>query len=93
MDRPTTRKALRRFIRMVNYYRDIWCRRSKLLAPLTSMMSKNVNFNWTDELQKAFENIKKIVCRDVTLTFYFSKPFHIYTDASDTQLGAVITTG
>jgi hypothetical protein len=67
-------------------------RRSELLAPLTSMTSKNVKFNWTDEHQKAFENIKKIICREVLFTFpHFSKPFHIYTDASDKQLGAVIT--
>jgi hypothetical protein len=81
MVRRTTRKELRRFIGMVNYYRDMWVRRSELLAPLTSMTSKNVKFNWTDERQQAF-----------MLTFPdFSKPFHIYTDASDKQLGAVIT--
>jgi hypothetical protein len=89
---PTTRKQLRRFIGMVDYYRDMWVRRSELLAPLTSMPSKTVNFNWTDEHQKSFDNIKKIICREVMLIFPdFSKPFHIYTDASDKQLGAVIT--
>jgi hypothetical protein len=56
------------------------------------MTSKNIKFVWTDVHQKAFENIKNIICREVMLTFQeFSKPFHIYTDASDTQLGAVIT--
>jgi hypothetical protein len=79
---PTTCRELRRFIGMVNYYRDMWVRRSSLLAPLTSMTSKTVKFVWTDLHQKAFENIKKIICREVMLTFRdFSKPFHIYTDA------------
>ena len=92
MARPTTRKELRRFIGMVNYYRDMWCRRSDLLAPLTSMTSKNVKFDWTDEHQHAFDNVKKIICREVLLNYPdFSKTFHIYTDASDTQLGSVIT--
>jgi hypothetical protein len=55
------------------------------------MTSKNVQFNWMDEHQKAFENIMKIICSEVMLTFPdFSKPFHIYTDASDKQVGAVI---
>jgi hypothetical protein len=45
-----------------------------------------------DEHQKTFENIKNIICREVMLTLPdFSRPFHIYTDASDKQLGAVIT--
>jgi hypothetical protein len=69
----------------------MWVCRSELLAPLTSMTSKNVKFNWTDEHQKVFENIKKIIYREVMLTFPdFSKSFHIYTYASDKQLGAVI---
>jgi hypothetical protein len=88
----TTRKEFRRFIDMVNYNCDMWVRISELLAPLTIMPSKNVKFNWTDGHQKAFDNIKKIICREVMFTFPdFSKPFHIYTDASDKQLGAVIT--
>jgi hypothetical protein len=92
MVRPTARKWLRRFIGIVNYNRDMWVHRSKLLAPLTSMTSKNIKFNWTDEHQKAFDNIKKIICREVMLTFpNFSKPFYIYTDAIDKQLGDVIT--
>jgi hypothetical protein len=37
---------------MVNYYRDIWVRRSALLAPLTIMTSRSVKFNWTDVLRK-----------------------------------------
>jgi hypothetical protein len=56
------------------------------------MTSKRVKFNWTDELQKAFENIKKIVFRELMLTIFdLSKPFHMYTYASDIQLGAAIT--
>jgi hypothetical protein len=38
MVRPTTRKELRRFFGMVNYYCDMWVCRSELLPPLTSMM-------------------------------------------------------
>jgi hypothetical protein len=70
----------------------MWVRRSELIAQLISMTSKNGKFNLTDEHQKAFENINKIICRKVMLTFPdFSKRFHIYTDASDTRLGAAIT--
>jgi hypothetical protein len=77
---------------MVNYYRDMWVQRSSLLALLTSMTSKNVKFIWTNVHQKAFDDIKKIIGREVMLTFPdYSKSFHIYTDARDTQLGAVIT--
>jgi hypothetical protein len=54
MVHPTTRKELRQFIGMVNYYRAMWVRRREILAQLTSMTSKNVKFNWTDEHQKAF---------------------------------------
>ena len=36
--------------------------------------------------------MKKILAREVILAFPdFNKPFEIYTDASNTQLGAVIT--
>ena len=89
---PRTKKQLRSFIGMVNHYRDMWIRRSDVLAPLTELTSKKVNFKWTDRHQKAFDTMKKIMARETILAFpNFNKPFHIYTDASKVQLGAVIT--
>ncbi len=88
---PTTRKELRQFIGIVNYYRDMWFRRSELLAPLTSLTSNNVKFEWLPSHQQAFDKIKKVIETEVLLAYPdFDKPFHIYTDASDHQLGAVI---
>ena len=88
---PKTKRQLRRFLGMVNYYRDMWRRRSHLLAPLSAMVSEKTKFVWEDEQQKAFDEIKAVMSRETLLSFPdFSKEFHIYTDASDFQLGAVI---
>ena len=88
---PKTKRQLRHFLGMVNYYRDMWRRRSHLLAPLTAMCSAKAKFIWGKDQQKAFEDIKKVVSRETMLAFPdFNKPFHVYTDASDYQLGAVI---
>ncbi len=35
---PKNVKELRHFLGMVQYYRDLWARRSKMLAPLTSLV-------------------------------------------------------
>ena len=89
---PKTKRELRRFIGMVNYYRDMWVRRSEILAPLTNLTSKQAVWKWTDEHQNAFDAMKKIVAREVLLSYpNFNEPFEIHTDASATQLGAVIS--
>ena len=80
---PKTKRQLRHFLGMVNYYRDMWRRRSHLLAPLTAMCSAKAKFVWGKEQQKAFEDIKKVVSRETMLAFPdFNKPFHVYTNAT-----------
>jgi len=89
---PKNKSELRSFIGMVNYYRDAWIRRSDVLAPLAQLCGKNSKWEWTDVHQHAFDTMKKILARDVLLAYPdFSKKFEIFTDASDRQLGAVIT--
>ena len=89
---PTNKKELRGFIGMVNYYRDMWIRRSDTLAPLTALTSKEAKWRWTEVEQKAFDTMKRIVSRETLLAYpNFSEPFEIHTDASHTQLGAVIS--
>jgi RNase H-like domain found in reverse transcriptase/Reverse transcriptase (RNA-dependent DNA polymerase)/Integrase zinc binding domain/Retroviral aspartyl protease len=89
---PSNKRDLRRFIGMVNYYRDLWIRRSDVLAPLAALTSKTTKWTWTDVHQKAFELMKQIVSKETLLSYpNFRQPFDIYTDASKTQLGAVIS--
>jgi hypothetical protein len=89
---PKTRKQLRSFIGMINYYRDMWRHRSTLLAPLTALTSKDKPFKWEPEHTTCFEAIKRVIGREVLLAYPdFNAPFEIHTDASGTQLGAVIS--
>ena len=93
---PKTLTQLRSFLGMVNYYRDMWKRRSHLLAPLTELTKvpkgSKKKFVWTDKQQSAFNEVKKSISANTMLMFpQFDKPFDIHTDASDEQLGAVIS--
>jgi hypothetical protein len=62
---------------------------------LTSLTSSKINFEWHSSHQQAFDKIKKVIGTEIqVLLCYpdFNKPtsFHLYTDASDHQLRAVI---
>ena len=89
---PNTRKELRRFIGCINYYRDVWVRRSHVLAPLAALTSKTVKWKWGPKESTAFKMAKRIMAKEVLLAYPdFSKPFVIHTDASHYQLGGVIS--
>ena len=69
----------------------MWRRRSHILAPLTALQSKTAKWNWGSKETKAFEEIKRVIAKETILAFPdFTKSFHIHTDSSDYQLGAVI---
>ncbi len=92
---------------MVQYYRDMWAKRSEMLAPLTDLVgecgetkatqkngTKKKPWKWESIHQQAFDDVKATFAKEVVLAHPdFTKLFEIYTDASTTQLGAVITQG
>ena len=89
---PKNVKQLRSFLGLINYYRDMWIRRSHILAPLNALNRKGVKYEWKPEHQRAFDNIKRVMAKDTLLHYPdFNKPFEIHTDASLHQIGAVIT--
>ena len=88
---PKTRRQLRRFLGMVNYYRDMCKHRSHILSPLSRLVSKSVKFEWTENEQKAFEDAKRMIQKETMLAYpKFGETFHVYADANYTQLGGVI---
>ncbi len=90
---------------MVQDYRDMWARCTEMLAPLTYLVgecgetkttrmnkTKKKPWRWDPIHQQAFDNVKVAIAKETVLAYLdFSKPFKIYTDASSTQLGALIT--
>ncbi len=102
---PTNVKELRRFLGIVQYYRNLWARRSKMLAPLTSLVgecgqtkvtrakgTKKAPWHWDEVHQRAFNDVKASIARELVLACPdYSEVFEIYTITSRKQLGAVIT--
>jgi hypothetical protein len=98
-------KELRHLLGMVQYYRDMWARSSEMLAPLTDLVgecretktprmnkTKKKPWQWDPIHQQVIDNVKAAIAKETVLAYPdFLKPFEIYTDASSTQLGAVIT--
>jgi hypothetical protein len=88
--RPKQEKNIQlcQFIGIVKYYCDMWFRRSDLLAPLTSLTSSKVKFEWHSSHQQSFEKIKKVFGSELLLfypDFNKSDSSHLYSDASDHQ--------
>ena len=65
MKPPTSRKKVRKFMGVVNCYRNMWPRRSHVFVPLNKSTSIKNKFEWMNVEQDDFDKIKQIVVRDI----------------------------
>ncbi len=57
-----------------------------------ALKTKKVPWHWDEVHQKAFDDVKAVIARDVALVYPdYPKDFEIYTNASSRQMRAVIT--
>ena len=92
MDPPTTVKGIRSFLGLAGYYRNFIPQFSAIARPLTKLISKNARFHWGTEAQEAFEYLKQKLVEAPILGYPdVTKPYSLYTDASDYSVGGILT--
>ena len=88
---PINVAEVRSFLGLVGYYRRFVKKFSDKAAPLNALLRKDQVWKWTPECQNAFETLKgEIASQPVSAYPDFSKPFRLYTDASNLGLGAIL---
>jgi hypothetical protein len=88
---PKNKRQFRSFLGFMNFYRQLWYHQSHIITPLAAITSDKAKWVWGPEQKKAFKEIRNTISHQVLLRYPdFSKPFDIFRDASDYQLGAVI---
>ncbi len=95
------KELLRRFLEMVQYHKDMWMRRSECLHPYQfsrphkatkAKGTKKASWHWDEIHQQSFDLVKTTLAQDVMLAYPdYSEVFEIYADASNSQIGSVIT--
>jgi len=87
---PTCIKVIQSFLGFANFYRRFIQDYSQITTPLTCLTRKEVDWEWGDEQQMAFEILKTaMVTEPILQHFDLERPVTIETDASDYAIGAI----
>jgi hypothetical protein len=79
------------FLRLAGYYHWFIKDFSQIAKPMTMLLEKNKDFDWTEECQASFEELKKrLTSAPVLILPDITKTFDIYCDASRQGLGCVL---
>ena len=82
---------VRSFLGLASYYRRFKERFSRIAALLTQLTWKNVKFEWKEECEKSFQELKQRLVTAPVLTIPSGTGgFVIYSDASHKGLGCVL---
>ena len=89
---PTCVREVRSFIGMCSYYRRFIPEFSSIAEPIIALTRKYARFHWDARCQKAFDFLKGQLSSIPMLAYPdTTKPYVLYTDASDLCIGACLT--
>ena len=91
---PTTVTQVRSFLGLASYYRRFVPKFSMIAAPLTELTKKGQLFNWTEDCEAAFRELKCKLTESPILSYPSKDDADIFildTDASNTGIGAVLS--
>lgn len=90
--RPRDKDEVTRFCAIANYYRRFIENFSITTHPLTQLRKKRVQFQWSEQCEKAFQKIKSMLITPPILAYPdFTKEFRVTVDASHLGCGAVLS--
>ena len=76
---------------MAGYYRRFVEEFSRIAAPLTHLTQKRIKFEWTEDCEQSFQELKQRLVSVPILTIPTGdEGFTIYSDASKKGLGCVL---
>ena len=82
---------MRIFLGHAGYYRRFIENFKKIAATMFKLLIKDVEFQWTESCQDAFEILKaKLSVAPILRVLEWTLPFHISTDSSDMAIGGVL---
>lgn len=89
---PTNPSEVRAFLGLCSYYRRFIYQFSKMSEPLHALTQKGKTFLWTEVEQRAFESLRHALCNTPILSYPdFTREFLLFTDASNTAIGCVLS--
>ena len=89
-ERPKSVFEIRIFLGLVGYYRRFIEDFSLLVAPMTRLTQKEVKFEWNDQCEKAFQELKRRLISAPILIVPEMGLYTVYYDASKDGLGCVL---
>ena len=92
MPRPRNVSGIKRFLGMVNYFRDYVRNMASRTKHLHSLLCKGVPFVWTDAHEVEFCDLKDTLISPNTMLYHpdWTSPFELHTDASKHGIGAML---
>jgi hypothetical protein len=88
---PSNVKDLRRFLGMATYLHKYSRGFAGLALPLSSLLKKDTEWEWTRECQEAFDALKRNLMEAPVLAIADpDRPYHVVCDASDRAIGCAL---